>query len=129
MKLIKAISSYKTYIKLKEVQSNQRLLRRYLEMFNVWSNSTNGQVRSIFDTLSLPDHILTFSKESVTQQSRSNRDIKLHLCTRKIKSLKVVSATFLLVYFRCLKESTFETRKNAFYFTSKALFVLEIIKF
>ena len=40
-----------------------------------------------------------------------------------------VSATFLLVYFVCLKESTCETRKNAFYFTLKALFVLEIIKF
>ena len=45
------------------------------------------------------------------------------------KMLKVVSATFLLVSFVCLKESTLETRKNAFYFTSKALFILEIIKF
>ena len=44
-------------------------------------------------------------------------------------ALKVVSATFLQVCFVCLKESTFETRKNAFYFTSKALLVLEIIKF
>ena len=43
--------------------------------------------------------------------------------------LKVVSATFLLVCFVCLKESICETRKNVFYFTSKALFVLEIIKF
>ena len=43
--------------------------------------------------------------------------------------LKVVSATFLLACFVCLKESTCETRKNVFYFTSKALFVLEIIKF
>ena len=43
--------------------------------------------------------------------------------------LKVVSATFLLVCFVSLKESTCETRKNAFHFTSKALFVLEIIKF
>ena len=42
--------------------------------------------------------------------------------------LKVMSATFLLVYFVCLKESTFEIRKNIFYFTSKALFVLEIIR-
>ena len=40
---------------------------------------------------------------------------------------KVVSATFLLVCFICLKESTFETRKNVFYFTSKALFILEVI--
>ena len=43
-------------------------------------------------------------------------------------SLKVVSTTFLLVCFVCLKESTCETKKNAFYFTSKALLVLEIIK-
>ena len=43
--------------------------------------------------------------------------------------LKVVSASFLLVCFLCLKESTCETRKNLFYFTLKALFVLEIIKF
>ena len=36
---------------------------------------------------------------------------------------------FLLVCFVILKEKTCETRKNVFYFTSKALFVLEIIKF
>ena len=47
----------------------------------------------------------------------------------KLKCLKVVSATFLLVCFVCLKESTCETRKNAFYFTSKAPLVLEIINF
>ena len=35
----------------------------------------------------------------------------------------------LLVCFLSLKESTCETRKNVFYFTSKALFVLEKIKF
>ena len=34
-----------------------------------------------------------------------------------------------IVYFVCLKDSTCETWKNVFYFTSKALFVLEIIKF
>ena len=34
-----------------------------------------------------------------------------------------MSATFLLACFVWLKESTFETRKNAFYFTLKALFV------
>ena len=43
--------------------------------------------------------------------------------------LKFVSATFLLVCFVCLKERTCETRKNVLYFISKALFVLEIIKF
>ena len=46
-----------------------------------------------------------------------------------VTDLKVVSATFLLVYFMCLKESNCETRKNVFNFTSKALFVLEITKF
>ena len=44
-------------------------------------------------------------------------------------SLKVESITFVLVCFVCLKERTCETRRNVFYFTSKALFVLEIIKF
>ena len=43
--------------------------------------------------------------------------------------LKVVSATFLLVCFLCLKENSCETRKNNFYFTSKALFIFEKIKF
>ena len=43
--------------------------------------------------------------------------------------LKVVSTTFLLVYFLSLKESTCETRKNGFYFTSKALFVCDKMKF
>ena len=42
--------------------------------------------------------------------------------------LKVVSTKFLLVYFLDLKESTCETRENVFYFTSKALFFLELIK-
>ena len=42
--------------------------------------------------------------------------------------LKVVSGTFLLVYFLGPKVSTSEARKNVFYFTSKADFVLEKIK-
>ena len=42
--------------------------------------------------------------------------------------LKVVSATSLLVCFLCLSKSTYEIRKNVFYFTSKALVVFEIIK-
>ena len=43
--------------------------------------------------------------------------------------LKVVSTTFLLVCFVCLKESTSERRENVFYVTLKALFILEIIDF
>ena len=46
-----------------------------------------------------------------------------------IKLFKVVSATFLLVCFLSLNESTCQTKKNTFYFTSKALFVLKKIKF
>ena len=47
----------------------------------------------------------------------------------RLSILKLVSATFLLVCFLCLKDSTFEKRKNVSYFNSKALFVLEIIRF
>ena len=48
---------------------------------------------------------------------------------RFTRILKVVSTTFLLVCFLSLNESTCRTRTNVFYFTSKALFVLEKIKF
>ena len=44
-------------------------------------------------------------------------------------NLKVVSATFVLVYFSSLNKSTLETRKKKIYFTFKALFVLEKTKF
>ena len=54
---------------------------------------------------------------------------QLHACIKLTSELKVVSATFLLVCFVCLKDGTCETRKNVFYFTSKALFGLEIITF
>ena len=36
---------------------------------------------------------------------------------------------YILLVLLCLKESTCETRKNVFYFTLKALFIIEIIKF
>ena len=39
-----------------------------------------------------------------------------------------MSDIYFLFCFLSLKESTFETRKNYFYFSSKALFVLEIFK-
>ena len=63
----------------------------------------------------------------------------LHQCTFKAYfhifylfrtgGLKIVSATFLLVCFLSLNETSCQTRKNVFYFFSKALFVLEKIKF
>ena len=42
---------------------------------------------------------------------------------------KVVSVTFLLVCFLSPNEETCETRKNGFYFISKALFTLKKVKF
>ena len=48
---------------------------------------------------------------------------------QKFLFLKVVSAKFLLVCFLSLSESTCQTRKKIFYFTSKVLLVLEKIKF
>ena len=60
----------------------------------------------------------------------NNYDLtKVTVVTSYNQCLKVVSATFSLVCFLSLKKSTCETRKNIFYFTSKALFVLEKIKF
>ena len=48
---------------------------------------------------------------------------------KKLITLKVVSATFLLICFLSLNKSTCQTRKNVLCFTSKALFILEKIKF
>ena len=50
-----------------------------------------------------------------------------HFMRLPLNGLKVVLATFLLDYFIRLKESTFETKNNVFYFTSKALFVLDLL--
>ena len=50
-----------------------------------------------------------------------------HFVRLPLKGLKVVPATFLLDCFISLKESTCETKKNVFYFTSKALFVLDLL--
>ena len=44
------------------------------------------------------------------------------------EEFEVLSTTFLIVCFLYLKGSTFETRKNVFYSTSKAAFVLEILR-
>ena len=68
-----------------------------------------------------------FDRQKYDLSDKSHEDDKRK--NARESSLKVVSATFLLVYFLGLKESPCETRKNVFYFTSKALFVLEIIKF
>ena len=66
-----------------------------------------------------------FSGYYFYMKTNIKRDLQFYISV----PLKVVSATFLLVSFVCLKESSCKTRKNAFYFTSKALLVLEIINF
>ena len=58
------------------------------------------------------------------------KPIQDYLANRKQSfKLKLVSATFLLICFLSLKESTCQTRNNVFYFTSKAPFVVGKIKF
>ena len=59
--------------------------------------------------------------------SQQFEDFPPNLCL--FKRIKVVSATLSPACFISLNECTFETRKNVFYFSSKALFILEIIKF
>ena len=56
----------------------------------------------------------------------------LHLETfqkMEVKELKGCVCYIFAGLFLSLKESTCQTRKNVFYFTSKALFVLKKIKF
>ena len=67
-------------------------------------------------------------KTDMTGGFPTTHPITAILIVQYISISKVVSATFLLVCFVCLKEGTCETRKNVFYFTSEALFILEIIK-
>ena len=65
--------------------------------------------------------------EKILMKKILMKEIKYRLCL--FLYLKVVSTTFFLVCFVYFKESTCETKKNVFYFTLKAPFVLEIIKF
>ena len=74
---------------------------------------------------------MLFCKEMLfflTQLGQVFRDLEFELGGSH-RVLRVVSTTFFLVWLVYLTESTCETRKNVFYITSKALFVLEIIKF
>ena len=83
----------KSYAKLKEAQSNQRLLKPYLEICSafVLTQLINKLTRSTLKTSSLLDHILTNLKESVTRHaviSLGLSDHDLVLCTRKTKCFK-----------------------------------------
>ena len=104
------------------------------------------EISTLTSMVNLISFMLNFNIQSVdcSSQPKFLQDlrtaVRMAACDSKhvvimlkviIKRLKVVSATFLLVCFVSLRErdSTFKTKKNVFYFTSKALFALEIIKF
>ena len=92
-------------------------MRALLVLKTMWAALTTRK-KLYFVSISMS---VLSSYHFTSTDAASARDSSLHL--------KVMSATFLLVCFVCLKESTCETRKNVFYFTSKALLVLEIINF
>ena len=115
-------------------ESTPSFLKRPLPTFKKFklfaANNPLKVVASFFPLSRLKSSIPFFSLKIVTIFRRFWLKIVLHReGLRLLYALKVVSATFLLVCFLCLKESTTKTRKNVFYFTSKALFVLGIIKF
>ena len=76
-----------------EAQANQRLLKPYLEACSAFglTQLINKPTRSTLKTLSLLDHILTNSKESVTQHGVITSGLSDHniiFCTRKTKCFK-----------------------------------------
>ena len=98
------------------------------EHFNRECKGTAGPFQSEY--ISIYNFVLKWIVTSHTHSKlRQIKWEKLHHQNITRARLKVVPTSFLLVCFLSLKESTCETRKNIFYFTSKALFVLEKIKF
>ena len=78
--------------------------------------------------IKLSDFFITV--QAITESRMDESSYYIHYAiiawwNHSTKSLKVVSATFVLVYFLSLNESTCQ---NVFYFTSKVLSVLEKIK-
>ena len=72
------------------------------------------------DTLTETVHF----QDSQNYMQRFTRKDKVYIISCNlvvVSTSKVVSATFALVCFLSLNETTFQTRKNVFYFTSKAL--------
>ena len=94
----------------------------------------HSNINTLFETV---NHELIKIKEwnklslnvGKTKFSLFHKTGKKHSIPSHLPTLKVVSATFLLVCFLDLHESTCQRGENVFYFTSKAHFVLEKIKF
>ena len=96
-----------------------------------WRNSKSGECKigsrhKLWSRNSIVKYTLIYQ---APYKKKSKSEAFDKLSESRGFSLKAVSATFLLVCFVYLKESTCETSKNTFYFTSKAPLVLEIIKF
>ena len=70
-----------------------------------------------------------FKEKNLKHTLAGNFQMSGNLGKLLIPALKGVSAKFSLVRFKSLKESTCKTRKNVFYFISKALSIPEKIKF
>ena len=145
---------YTTFsVPLKKRDNGKRIIYKikFIDSFRFMSSSLSSLVdnlsevlhnykctscKSCFDYISTKDSQLIFK---CTECTKKNKDLikrfehMYEFCDRDIDKfillLKVVSATFLLVCFICLNERTCKTRKNVFYFTSRAFFVLEIIRF
>ena len=83
----------KSYAKLKEAQSNQRLLKPYLELCSAFgvTQLISKPTRSTLKTSYLLDHILTNLKESLTHHGVIALGLSDHgfiFCTRKIECFK-----------------------------------------
>ena len=110
------------------IEKKNRLFKKYIKCGDSNKNIFHEEYKTYRNSLST---LLKQSKKSYyNNYFRNNINIKnTWKGIKSIISFKVVSATFLLVCFIYLKESACYTRKNAFYFTSKALRILEIINF
>ena len=130
-------------------QVKENLCYSILELYSFWNNSgsrwqlpwcDNSPIKPKLGN-SRTNTVLIFSKNSRFSSFLYFALFRIYfhiqiaqwqdqvLVSRFQKYLKVVSTIFLLVCFSSLKESTSKTWKNVFYFTSKALFVLQKIKF
>ena len=70
---------------------------------------------------------LFYLRERHTQTKKEEAKKYKQSTPKYIQSLKVVSTTFSLICFVSLAKSACKMRKNVFYFTPEALFILETI--
>ena len=119
---------------LNEIYSYQKRLCFHILMLLIWKES--------FLLIFLAINLAVFKIQFFQNQSITNLKLVvfllLFICSQfeyrfkfpawMFGTLKVVFATFLLFCLLSLSENTCQTRKNVFYFNSKAHFVIEKIK-